>query len=331
MANGGPHQNSFMPLTSFQANIAGVLAGNRTPESQLAGGAALHIYPTALRFTNDLDYFQDSEELAATKANEDMAALRQRGYTVDVRLATGAFTRAIVSKGREATKVEWCYESNFRFFPAIRDKRVGFRLHPIDLAINKVNALANRQVPRDFVDVLFINRNYLSLGAMVWAASSRFPGMPPPFFLEQLARQTAVYGPETTADMQDAIASLKFTDAKQASDLPALRMEWNESMKAASKLIGWLPKSTIGCLFIDSKTGRIVTPRDEKHLSVLKTLQPQAGGVLPSVGESLLLAGNPAAKRAFEADYSLKDMPLVNAEELPKEHPPTKKNPIKKG
>jgi len=305
MGNCGPHQGSFMPLTSFQADIAKILAGNRTPESQLAGGAALHIHPAALRLTNDLDYFQDSEELAASKAGEDMDALRKRGYTVDVRLATGTFTRAIVSKGRETTKVEWCYESNFRFFPAIKDNRVGYRLHPIDLAINKVNALANRQAPRDFVDVLFINRNYLSLGAMVWAASSRFPGMPPPFLLEQLARQTAVYGPGAAADMQEAIASLRFTNAKQTFDLPALRMEWNESMEAARKLIGWLPKITIGCLFVDGKTGRIVTPRDEKHLSTLKTLQPHAGGVLPLVGEGLLLAGSPAARKAFEADYGL--------------------------
>jgi len=37
-----------MPLTPFQAGIAGILARNRTPESHLAGGGALHIHPAAL-------------------------------------------------------------------------------------------------------------------------------------------------------------------------------------------------------------------------------------------------------------------------------------------
>jgi hypothetical protein len=315
MENRKPAQIPLMPLTQFQAAVASILAGNRTPNSHLAGGAALHIHPTALRLTNDLDYFQDSEELAAAKAREDLATLKKHGYTVDVRLATGTFTRAIVSKGSNSTKVEWCYESSFRFFPAIKDKRAGFRLHPVDLAINKVNALANRQAPRDFVDVLFINRNYLSLGAMAWAASGRFPGMPPPFFLEQLARQTAVYGPEAAKDMQSAIDALQFVNTKTSTDLATLRIEWAEALKAARKLINWLPKDTVGCLFIDSKTGRIVTPRNKEHLSTLKTLQPQAGGIIPSVGETSLLAGTPAAKQAFESDYSLKDIP---AEKSPK-------------
>ena len=293
-----------MPLTKFQAEVARLLAGNRTPESHLAGGAALHIEPAAFRFSNDLDYFQDSEALAVSKAREDLAALQQHGYFVNVRLVTGTFTRAVVSRGGDSTKVEWCHESNYRFFPAVPDKRVGWRLHPVDLAINKVSALAGRQAPRDFLDVIFINRGYLSLGAMVWASSERFPGMMPPFLLEQLARQTAVYGPETTAEIQVALDGMKFNAGSRPS-LPALRMEWIGAVDAARKLIGWLPESTAGSLFLDKKTGRIVTPRDERHLATLKTLQPRAGGVLPAVGESQLLAADPVARKAFRANYNL--------------------------
>jgi hypothetical protein len=301
-----------MPLTPFQAGIAAILAGNRTPESHLAGGGALHIHPTAPRLFNGLDRFQDSDYLAAAKAKEDVAALRRHGYSVDIRISAAPFIRVVVSKGKDSTKVEWCYESNFRFFPAIKDKRVGYRLHPIDLAINKVNAVANRQAPRDYFDVILINRHYLSLGAMVWAASARFPGMPPHFLLEQLSRQTAVYSPEAAAEIQTAINALKFniqTPTQTPTDLPALRKEWFEAMTEARGLIDWLPESTVGCLFIDSKTGRIVTPRDKKHLASLKTLQPHAGGVLPAIGESPLLSADTAAKHAFEADYSLEGIP----------------------
>ena len=294
-----------MPLTPFQSAVAQLLAANRTPESHLAGGAALHIDAEAPRFSIDLDYFQDSEGLAMTKPKEDIATLRQHGYVVEIRLDTPTFTRAFVSKGAEATKVEWCYESNYRFFPAIKDKQAGYRLHPIDLAINKLNALAFRQVARDFVDAIYVNRNHLSLGAMVWASSGRFPGMPPPFFLEQLARQTAMYGPEAAENIKAAIAKLKITGTKMPRDYTSMRLEWNDAMEAARKLIAWLPEDTIGCLFLDEKTGAIVTPRDEKHLATLKTLQPRAGGVLPAVGESQLLASDPVARKAFRANYNL--------------------------
>ena len=297
-----------MPLTPFQSAVAKLLAANRTPESHLAGGAALHLHSGTPRFTNDLDYFQDNEELALAKAKADVAMLRQKGYQVEIRVETPAFTRAFASKGGESTKIEWCHESNYRFFPAIKDKLVGYRLHPIDLAINKLNALAFRQVYRDFVDAVYINRNYLSLGAMVWASSGRFPGMPPPFFLEQLARQTAIYGPEAAESISAAIDKLMLTGARMPRDFATMRMEWSVAMRDARKLIEWLPENTMGRLFIDGKTGRIVTPRDEEHLSTLKTLQPHAGGVLPAVGESPLLAGNPAAKKAFEADYGLGDV-----------------------
>jgi hypothetical protein len=44
------------------------------------------------------------------------------------------FVRAIVRKDAHATKVEWARDSAWRFMPTVRDDRVGFVLHPVDLA-----------------------------------------------------------------------------------------------------------------------------------------------------------------------------------------------------
>ncbi len=41
--------------------------------------------------------------------------------------------------------------------PTVRDDRVGFVLHPIDLAVNKVLALAGRDEARDVLDALHIH------------------------------------------------------------------------------------------------------------------------------------------------------------------------------
>lgn len=47
-----------------------------------------------------------------------------------------------------ATKVEWARDSAWRFMPTVRDERVGWVLHPVDLAVNKIIALAGRDEAR---------------------------------------------------------------------------------------------------------------------------------------------------------------------------------------
>jgi len=64
-----------MPLTTFQAELVKLLASQRSPDSYLAGGAALHIEPCSKRYSNDLDYFHDSEERVATAFAEDRKLL----------------------------------------------------------------------------------------------------------------------------------------------------------------------------------------------------------------------------------------------------------------
>jgi hypothetical protein len=45
-------------------------------------------------------------------------------------------------------------DSDFRFFPTMRDDVFGYVLHPVDLAMNKVMAAAGRRELGDLVDVL---------------------------------------------------------------------------------------------------------------------------------------------------------------------------------
>ena len=72
-----------MPLTDFQKNIAQLLASNRSPDSYLAGGAALHIKPNSIRYSNDLDYFNDSEERVAKAFEQDRGLLKKNSYKIN--------------------------------------------------------------------------------------------------------------------------------------------------------------------------------------------------------------------------------------------------------
>jgi hypothetical protein len=75
--------------------------------------------------------------------------------------------------------LEWVADSDFRFFPTIRDEVFGYMLHPINLAANKVAAAYGRREPRDVVDLLTIHEQILPLGAAVWASVGKASGFTP--------------------------------------------------------------------------------------------------------------------------------------------------------
>ena len=136
-----------MPLTDFQIALAACLAENRTFDSYLAGGAAILIEPNTERYSNDLDYFHDSEQRVADAFAADRTLLEAHGYTLRVDLNLPGYVRAVVRLDERSTKVEWARDSSWRFMPTVRHERFGFVLHPTDLAINKVLALAGRDEP----------------------------------------------------------------------------------------------------------------------------------------------------------------------------------------
>ena len=152
-----------MPLTDFQSTLARLLSENRTFDSYLAGGAAILIEPNTMRYSRDLDYFHDSETRVAEAFTADRELLDAEGYSIDVDLNQPGFVRAIVSKENDVTKVEWARDSDWRFMPTVRDDRVGFTLHPVDLAVNKVLALAGRDEPRDVLDTLHLHLSLIHI------------------------------------------------------------------------------------------------------------------------------------------------------------------------
>lgn len=141
----------------------------------LTGGAAILIEPNTTRFSNDLDYFHDSEQRVAEAFSSDRKLLEAHRYSVSVDLNRPGYVRAIVRRDGQSTKVEWAHDSSWRFLPTVRHERFGFVLHPIDLAVNKVLALAGRDEPRDLLDALYQHREILPLGATCWAACGKDP------------------------------------------------------------------------------------------------------------------------------------------------------------
>jgi hypothetical protein len=261
-----------VPLTDYQAEVARLLSVNRTFDSYLAGGAAMLIEPNTTRYSRDLDYFHDSEARVAAAFAEDRRLLDLSGYSVEVDLEQPGYVRAIVRKAEEATKVEWARDSDWRFLPTLRDERVGYLLHAVDLAVNKVLALAGRDEPRDVVDTVDVHRRVLPLGLLCWAACGKDPGFTPLSLLELIRRRGRIR-PE----------DLERLDLVQPVDLTVLKRDWLEALDSVEPMVASLPPDQIGCLYYSPARKKFVDPREAAD-SVPHFGRP--GGVLPRVTDT---------------------------------------------
>ena len=95
---------------------------------------------------------------------------------------------AEVKLGSDSTRLEWVVDSDFRFFPTVKDEIFGYMLHPVDLAMNKVMAAAGRREVRNLVDLVTIHDTILSLGAVIWAAVEKSPGFTPEGLIAEIRR-----------------------------------------------------------------------------------------------------------------------------------------------
>ncbi len=260
-----------MPLTDFQRDLAIILAKVSEDEAYLAGGAALHLQPNSLRYSNDLDYFCDSEQRVATAFQTDRNLLEQLGYKVQVEISIPGYVRCIVAKNMQ-TKVEWAHDSAWRFLPLVNHNEIGFTLHPIDLAINKILALAGRDEPRDFLDTIYIHDHILSLGALCWAACGKDPGFTPQSILSLIKRR-GKYHPEDFIRLH----------LVGPVDLPKMKEQWMSALEQAAELFTFLPPEESGCLYWDNMKNEFVTPdKSRKHI-VPHFGRPR--GVLPRIIE----------------------------------------------
>ena len=245
-----------MPITKFQKQLLRILKNNRNPDSYIAGGAAISRHPESLRFSADIDIFHDADLAVVTAYESDRQTLVNAGYTVDTHFSQPSFYRATVSKGAEQVKLEWVRDTAFRFFPVIEDDELGYRLHDVDLAINKCLALANRSEVRDALDCLELDRDVLSLAATVCAACGKDPGFTPELMFDMIQRHIN-FSPDALA----AESLARPVDPKKLKkDLLAL-------IDRSRDAVADVPPADLGFVFLN-KAGHVI--KDIKGLDTKK-------------------------------------------------------------
>ena len=183
----------------------------------------------------------------------------------------------MVGRAGDATRVDWAHDSAWRFMPLVHDALGGWLLHPVDLALNKLLALAGREEPRDFFDILYVHRTILPLGGLVWAAAGKDPGISPLSLLELLRRR----GPGRPEEYRRLQLAEPF-------DFEAARATWRQALEDAERFVRERPASELGCLYFEVRAGRFTTPTSDATLDAqgIVAHYGSPGGVFPKLTEA---------------------------------------------
>jgi hypothetical protein len=263
-----------MPLGDFEKSMLRLLAVNRNPESYVAGATVFLRREDSLRQSQDINVFHDTVQSLQQAALSDTAVLEQNGYGLEWADQQEMFRRAVVSKAGQSTKLEWAYDSAFRFFPVQADVEIGFVLHPLDGATNKVLALAGRGELRDYLDVLFLHRKVLSLGALAWAACGKDAGFTPQFLVEE-AQRLAHY----------PASRLNTLLLREPLDLVECKRQWLQALAEAKVLFNQLPPEEVGCLYLNEKNQAVTPDPASPEFSQLRRHHGSVRGAWPAIAE----------------------------------------------
>jgi hypothetical protein len=235
-----------VPLSSLQSEALQLLAGARDPESYVAGSTPLNV--SSARYSADIDIFHDRAERVATQALSDAALLTGAGFTVTWLRQTAFIHAATIARGGEQTKLEWVGDSDFRLFPVIRDPLFGYRLHPMDLAINKLFAAAGRSEPRDIYDLMVIHETVAPLSVIVWAGVEKSPGFTPEGLIAEVRR-----------NLLHPLSAWQEVASDVALDPKLITEKVRNALDAAEAFAARMPTDRLGVVFLD-RAGRIAEP-----------------------------------------------------------------------
>ena len=226
-----------------------ILASHRDPESYEAESTPLN--RDAPRYSGDIDVFHDREERVALAASEDAAVLQEDGYTLQWQRRDPAIYTVLAARAGNETKLEWVADSDYRFFPTMRDELFGYVLHPVDLAMNKVMAAAGRRALRDLVDLVTIHETTLPLGAVIWAAIEKAPGFTPEGLIAEIRRNSS-YSPVAWQALM----------TREPLDPNVLMRQLRGVLAEAEAFVTKMPSDKAGLLFL--KDGQVVLPDPER-------------------------------------------------------------------
>jgi len=260
-----------MPLTEFQRELMQLLRDHRNPNSYVAGGVAIHRSVGSPRRSEDIDFFHDTEEAVAHSAKEDISVLEHNGYKIEFLIDQPSFLRVVAHKRTGSLKLEWVRDTAFRFFPVIEDPELGYRLHDVDLIVNKCIALANREEVRDVIDLIHLQETTLSVVSACWAACGKDPGFTPELLLDCMRRHSTIRPERLSAE--DLVKPISASELKR---------EWLSILDQTEDAISKFPAADLGCLYL-TRAGQVVPTPELAQIQTYTRHFGTVGGSWPRI------------------------------------------------
>ena len=261
-----------MPIGEFEREVLRLLAVNRNPESFIGGATVVLQAPDSPRRSEDIDLFHDTQASLQSSVDSDVKALTVAGYSCTITTRQLTFCRAYVDRGDQSTKLEWVYDSAFRFFPVEPDLDLGWRLNFWDAATNKVLAFAGRTALRDYVDVVYLHQRHLHLGALAWAAAGKDPGITPEMIIEGGRRNARFPGEDLTK-----------LHLSQPLDFRDLKQIYIQAADEAEAIFERLPPQDVGCLYLDATRQPVCPDPDSPQFAGLTKHFGRVKGAWPTI------------------------------------------------
>ena len=110
-----------MPCRSLKFKAIFFACWQRIAIRRVTWPAQYRSIATLRAFSDDIDVFHDREEDVAAAADADAAVLLQAGFSLRWLRREPGIYGAVIERNSESMRLEWARDSDFRFFPTVRD------------------------------------------------------------------------------------------------------------------------------------------------------------------------------------------------------------------
>ncbi len=199
--------------------------------------------------------------------------MRNAGYNAFAQDAYTGFREYLVTGPSGRTTVQWTRGLSQEFYRPVPDPLFGYRLHFVDLAVNKVLASGSRMAIRDFVDLWMLDRHVIPLWRMVCAAPGKDRDFSPLSLVERMSRNWhfARIGGGGTDDRYVPTYDIPLDD--MGADI-------RDSILGTGVFLDRVSHEFYGRLQVDDE-GRPILSR-EMDPDAGRWMDPRSGGGLPS-------------------------------------------------
>jgi predicted nucleotidyltransferase component of viral defense system len=166
-------------LTEFQIEFIQRLAKSSLQDKFfLTGGTALSEFYLKHRYSEDLDFFTGEEgniiDVLPTieKINKDL------GGVLEIQKSFRTIIEFFISYKENVLRCDFAYDSPYRLKPIVLNSEFGIFIdNELDMACNKLSALFDRNNPKDFVDIYFIDKEIIPLDQLLIEARKKHIGL----------------------------------------------------------------------------------------------------------------------------------------------------------